>query len=477
MGGVWSSVKAFWREVLAWPQLLPLLRGQWISILLAGTGIFATILSETKPSTNFPLLLSSCNYALLSTYLLRGSRCFSNNNRTPPYNEFVEDDLLLTDKSSSSSSTSKTVWKFIRGLTKLHQEEEDNDDETKRYHRAWYIFAAILDVEANFLVILAYNYTTITSIMLLDCFTIPCCMILSYVFLGCRYTSKHLFGILLCLLGLVCIIMNDWFGPDKKDNEEVSNAVLGDILCLSGAVLYACSNVLQETMVKFTSRNRYLGYLGSYGWFIAFTQCMLLELPHIRRANITLEVVISIISFVLCLFFMYTNTSAFLQQQGSDTIIFNLSLLTSDIYAVLFTFLFHGYLVSWLYFVSFALVMGGLYVYYSETSPINLTNLTLRKRNERHEEKAWAGDAGDAGHHCCCISYGCISYIYTIYIILLIYLYNTTYLTLLHYYTNQYALLYPQIYTIIATNTHYYTHQYTLLYPPIYTYTHQYTLL
>ena len=39
----------------------------------------------------------------------------------------------------------------------------------------WYKYAALagLDVEANYLVVLAYRYTSITSVTLLDCFTIP----------------------------------------------------------------------------------------------------------------------------------------------------------------------------------------------------------------------------------------------------------------------------------------------------------------
>jgi hypothetical protein len=53
------------------PQTKALIQGQWISILIAGTGIFATILSDTHPSTSFPLLMSSCNYLLLATYMVR----------------------------------------------------------------------------------------------------------------------------------------------------------------------------------------------------------------------------------------------------------------------------------------------------------------------------------------------------------------------------------------------------------------------
>lgn len=40
---------------------------------------------------------------------------------------------------------------------------------------AWYKYAAlaVLDVEANYLLITAYRFTSITSVTLLDCFTIP----------------------------------------------------------------------------------------------------------------------------------------------------------------------------------------------------------------------------------------------------------------------------------------------------------------
>ena len=39
-------------------------------------------------------------------------------------------------------------------------------------------------MEANFLVVKAYEFTTITSVTLLDCFTVPCVVVLSAIFLG-----------------------------------------------------------------------------------------------------------------------------------------------------------------------------------------------------------------------------------------------------------------------------------------------------
>ena len=124
---------------------------------------------------------------------------------------------------------------------------------------------------------------------------------------------------------------------------------------------------LSRLTVKFSDRNEFLGYLGLFGTIIGTIQFCFVDLSAMRRARYDWKVISSMFGFVGCLFLMYTNTSAFLQQ--SDAIVFNLSLLTSDVYAVLFTYFFEGYLVSWLYFLSFLLVMTGLTVYHYEKSP------------------------------------------------------------------------------------------------------------
>jgi solute carrier family 35 protein F1/2 len=299
--------------------------GQWISFLIAGTGIFASLLSSHN--LNFPSLMSFCNYALLSTFLIR--------------------------KFTLSTAT-KNIFIDTKASTLIN----------KSHLFYWYMLAAVLDVEANFFVTLAYNYTNITSVMLLDCFTIPCAMALSYTLMGCRYTYKHFIGTCFCLSGLICIILNDSI---NGNNSTSINPILGDIFCLIGAALYACSNVLQENLVKYHDREEFLGYLGSFGSIIAFTQCMIIDLPSIERAEFNFEFMLYMFGFILCLFLMYTNTSSLLQI--SDSILFNLSLLTSDVYAVLFTYFFESYLVSWLYFLSFGLVMIGLIIYHSEKKP------------------------------------------------------------------------------------------------------------
>ena len=46
-----------------------ILLGQFISILVGGTGIFAALLSNTVPTSNFPAIMALCNDILLSSYL------------------------------------------------------------------------------------------------------------------------------------------------------------------------------------------------------------------------------------------------------------------------------------------------------------------------------------------------------------------------------------------------------------------------
>jgi solute carrier family 35 protein F1/2 len=229
-----------------------------------------------------------------------------------------------------------------------------------------YVFAAIIDVYGNFLIIMAYNYTTITSIMLLDCFTIPVAMLLSYFFLDCRYNAHHMLGVSLCLLGLICIVISDAITQDQ--HQAGSNPLVGDLLCLAGSALYGCSNVLQEYLVKYHDRDEFMGFLGCCGAVISFAQFMSTDYPRIRHARYTTNAYLCTAGFVGCLFLMYVNTSSFLQE--ADSTLFNLSLLTSDVYAVVFSYFFYGYLVHWLYFVSFSLVAVGLVIYHSTAPPI-----------------------------------------------------------------------------------------------------------
>lgn len=73
-----------------------------------------------------------------------------------------------------------------------------------------YLPLALIDVEANFLVVLAFQYTDLSSVMLLDCWAIPCVMVISHFWLGHRFVRLHFIGAALCVLGIVIIVIVDW---------------------------------------------------------------------------------------------------------------------------------------------------------------------------------------------------------------------------------------------------------------------------
>lgn len=354
-----------WSSWLTRENRNALIRGQIISLFIAGTGVFATLLSSTTPSSNFPSLMSLFNYVLLSTFLFR-NRCSTLLNRRSN---------LATRESSVINSDDNHNKTDFRDSTALSI-TDSNEQSTSKYHFIqpqyfWYVLAALLDLEANFLVISAYNYTTVTSIMLLDCFTIPCVMFLSYMLLNYHYSWRHIIGIAVCLAGLGLIVYTDFFTNDQP--ASATNPVVGDILCLVGSALYACSNVLQETLVKTSNRQVYLGFLGLFGSMFALIQCMVLDLSNLEAAEIGPAVALYMVGFVMCLFFMYTNTSLFLQD--NDSTFFNLSLLTSDVYAVIFSYFLYQQLVHWLYFVAFGFVVCGLFLYHSASPPSNTSTL------------------------------------------------------------------------------------------------------
>ena len=257
----------------------PYVQGQIISIFLASAGIFASLLSQSN--ANFPLFMSFLLYAALSIY-------------------------------------------FIHRICKA---------QSISFSHPWYLYfiIAVVDVEANYVMILAYNYTSMTSIALLDCFAIPCVVCLSYVFLTARYVMAHYIGATIAIIGMICTVLSDTIVSSSAE-VDYPNALIGDMMVLLGASLYACSNVLQEKLVKDGDNYEYLGLLGVFGAGITLVQGLVLDLLSFLQCTWTWPTVLYLLGFSGMLVVMYTRTSIFLRD--NDAFVFNLSLLTSGVYAV-----------------------------------------------------------------------------------------------------------------------------------------------
>ncbi|TNM85263.1 hypothetical protein fugu_009441 [Takifugu bimaculatus] len=89
-----------------------------------------------------------------------------------------------------------------------------------------YLIMGVADVEANYTVVKAYQFTSLTSIQLLDCFVIPALMVLSWFILKTRYRPVHFVAVLVCLLGVGTMVGADVLAG--RDQGSTHDVILGD---------------------------------------------------------------------------------------------------------------------------------------------------------------------------------------------------------------------------------------------------------
>lgn len=210
------------KNVFTWQLFKTIAMGQALSMLICGTAVTCQYLAKDVET---PMLQSFLNYSLLLlTYT------------------FV---LALRRGENNIVQILKTKW--------------------------WkYFLMALTDVEANYTVVKAYQFTTLTSIQLLDCFVIPVLMVLSWIFLKTRYRPWHFVSVAVCLFGVGAMVGADLLAG--RDQGSSSHVLLGDGLVLVSAALYAVSNVCQEYTVKNLSRVEYIGMIGLFGTLISGVQ-------------------------------------------------------------------------------------------------------------------------------------------------------------------------------------------------------------
>nr|CAI5842050.1 unnamed protein product [Callosobruchus analis] len=137
--------------------------------------------------------------------------------------------------------------------------------------RGWrYLLLCLIDVQANTLLSTAHQYTTLTSVQLLGCVAIPVALALSCLVLGVRYRMVHIIAVSVCLMGVGCLV---WANIEDTRLDVLGKIQLvGDMLSLGSAILFAIVTVLQELSVKSTDIVEYLGLLGLFGSIVSGIQ-------------------------------------------------------------------------------------------------------------------------------------------------------------------------------------------------------------
>ncbi|XP_027928774.1 solute carrier family 35 member F1-like [Vigna unguiculata] len=222
----------------------------------------------------------------------------------------------------------------------------------------YYVILGLVDVEANFLVVKAYQYTSLTSVMLLDCWSIPSVMLLTWLFLKTKYRFKKITGVVVCVSGLVLVVFSDVHAGDHAGG---SNPRKGDLLVIAGATLYAISNVSEEFLVKNADRVELMAMLGLSGGIISAIQISILERNELKSIHWSAEAALPFVGFAVAMFMFYSLVPVLLKINGSTML--NLSLLTSDMWAVLIRIFAYHEKVDWMYFVAFGAVTLGLVIY------------------------------------------------------------------------------------------------------------------
>ncbi|KAL8227301.1 hypothetical protein R6Q57_017133 [Mikania cordata] len=233
-----------------------------------------------------------------------------------------------------------------------------------------YLLLGIADVEANYLVVKAYQYTSLTSVMLLDCWSIPCVIILTWFFLKTKYQIKKIVGVVICVAGIVLIIFSDVHASDHSQSD--TNPVKGDLLAITGATLYAVCNVSEEFFMKTADQAELLAMLGLFGAIVGGIQISVLEREELKSIHWSFGAVLPYVGFAAAMFLFYSGVPLLLKISGS--MMLNLSLLTSDMWSVLLRIFVYHEKVDWMYFVAFAAVVVGLIVYSAFDKEVNEQN-------------------------------------------------------------------------------------------------------
>ncbi|KAH7914847.1 hypothetical protein BJ138DRAFT_1143091 [Hygrophoropsis aurantiaca] len=227
-----------------------------------------------------------------------------------------------------------------------------------------YFILACCDVEGNFLVVKAYNYTDLLSCMLLDAWAIPVCLFFCWVYMRTKYHWTQVLGVLVCVAGLGMLVASDML-TDK--NYPALSRGKGDAFMIIGATLYGFTNATEEFFVRRSPLYEVVGQLGMWGTLINGIQAAGLEHQDMKTASWNGATIGFLVAYTAAMFILYT-TAPLLYRMASSAF-YNISLLTSDFYGLIFgLFLFH-YSPFWLYFPAFVVVIVGLVVYFWHATP------------------------------------------------------------------------------------------------------------
>lgn len=250
--------------------------------------------------------------------------------------------------------TPYTVYKYgLKGWCKL------------LVHDGWkYLILTLGDFEAGYLYIKAFGYTDLMSCMLLDAWTIPVCMLVCWAVMHVRYHWTQILGVVICIGGLALLVTSDLL-TGKNGNPTRSGE--GDGFMLAASTLFGFVNAAEEFYVRRSPLYEVLGQMGLWGMVASSVQSLILERQKWKTSTWDGATAGLLMGNTISVFIIYTLQMMLFRVASSPY--FNISLLTSDFYGLLFGLFLFRYSPYWLYFVAFAIVISGLVIYFWHATP------------------------------------------------------------------------------------------------------------
>nr|XP_043630278.1 solute carrier family 35 member F1-like [Erigeron canadensis] len=184
----------------------------------------------------------------------------------------------------------------------------------------WYVILGFVDVQGSFLVNKAYQFSSITSLTILGCMTVVWVIILTWLFLGTKYSVWQYLGSAVCVTGLCLVVFSD----SGVGGGGGSNPVLGDVLVIGGTIFFALSNVGEEFCVKKAGRVEAIAMFGLFGTLVSLVEIAIFDKKNLEVVTWSPEVILNFVGFGISGFMFGSITPLVLQASGATLL--NLSL-------------------------------------------------------------------------------------------------------------------------------------------------------
>ncbi|CAI7589706.1 unnamed protein product [Penicillium bialowiezense] len=225
-----------------------------------------------------------------------------------------------------------------------------------------YIILAFCDVEGNYFIVLAYQYTTMLSAQLINFWAIVVVVVISFIFLRVRYHISQVAGILICIGGMGVLIASDHITGTNGGDISKGNQLKGDLFALLGATFYGFTNTGEEYFVSKRPVYEVLGQMSFWAMIINGAQAGIFDRTSFHNAHWNGKVGGYLTGYTLCLSLFYCLAPLLFRL--SSAAFFNVSMLTMNFWGVIIGVEVFHYHIHWMYPIAFVLIIVGQLIYF-----------------------------------------------------------------------------------------------------------------